>query len=76
MRVGGEDMSCALKEVRPSAMREVTIEVPKVHQTMGGGVAELECEALVDLCCVDGFAGVVVGHWWARGDQAEAERVR
>ena len=40
VRVTGEDMICALKEVRPSAMREVTIEVPKVRQTMGG-VAEL-----------------------------------
>ena len=45
MRVGGEDMSCALKEVRPSAMREVTIEVPKVHQTMGGK----DCRARVSL---------------------------
>lgn len=25
-----EDMKCALREVRPSAMREVTVEVPKV----------------------------------------------
>lgn len=51
MRVTGEDMSCALKEVRPSAMREVTIEVPKVRQTMGGGRVQnyiMEFEALVD----------------------------
>lgn len=25
-----EDMKCALREVRPSAMREVVVEVPKV----------------------------------------------
>lgn len=36
VRVTGEDMSCALKEVRPSAMREVAVEVPKVHQTGEG----------------------------------------
>ena len=28
--VKGEDVRCALREVRPSAMREVTVEVPKV----------------------------------------------
>lgn len=31
MRVRGEDVGGALKEVRPSAMREVAVEVPKVQ---------------------------------------------
>ena len=30
MRIAFEDMFSALKEVRPSAMKEVTLEVPKV----------------------------------------------
>ena len=30
VRVGCEDVMAALREVRPSAMREVAIEVPKV----------------------------------------------
>lgn len=44
VRVTGEDMSCALKEVRPSAMREVAVEVPKVHQT-GEGLYNVLCSS-------------------------------
>ena len=32
MVVSGEDVRGALREVRPSAMREVTVEVPKVRE--------------------------------------------
>ncbi len=35
--VGVKDVRLALREVRPSAMREVVLEVPKVHWSDIGG---------------------------------------
>ncbi len=42
MRVLPEDFKNALKEVEPSAMREVLVEIPKVNWTDVGGLADVK----------------------------------
>lgn len=71
VRITLEDMFSALREVRPSAMKEVTLEVPKVslsehpaNVTCGGECGPLSPPATP-------HAGIVVRHWWARGGEAE-----
>lgn len=72
--VKGEDVRGALCEVRPSAMREVTVEVPKVslpsldhHLT----TPYLHMSPLTPHT----LTGVVVRYWWAGRCEAETERV-
>ncbi|OPX77434.1 MAG: VCP-like ATPase [Methanosaeta sp. PtaB.Bin039] len=47
MRVTKEDFSAALRKIEPSAMREITIEVPEVHWSQIGGLAEAK-QSLVE----------------------------
>ncbi len=42
MRVLPEDFKNALKEVEPSAMREVLVEIPKINWTDVGGLADVK----------------------------------
>ena len=71
----GEDVRGALCEVRPSAMREVTVEVPKVSlplldhhfTTPHSHMSPLTPHTLT---------GLVVGYWWTGRRETKAERVR
>ena len=48
--VRGEDVRGALREVRPSAMREVTVEVPKVR-CLHNRVASVVMCCIIHRCC-------------------------
>ena len=65
--VRSEDVKSALREVRPSAMREVTVEVPKVHCLL-----QCKCDMLL-LLLLCSFTGVVVRYRWAGRCEAETE---
>ena len=41
-KIGVEDLKMALKKIKPSAMREITFDIPKVYWNQIGGQAELK----------------------------------
>ena len=76
--MGVKDMCDALREIGPSAMREVSIEVPKVHSELFSLLTLLPFvwyrvikarNALI----THTQTGVLERHWWARGGQTENE---
>ena len=71
VRVWWEDMKVAMREVRPSAMKEVAIEVPKVKK--GTLVFERTCTRLFPL--PSSLPGTVVRHWRTGRNQTEAKGV-
>ena len=82
MCVSCDDVWVALRQVPPSAMREVAIQVPKVSsssESTHACVIVRVCCACVRACmcvCVCARAGAMVRHWRAGGDQATAEGSR
>ena len=63
-----EDVRSGLREVRPSAMREVTVEVPKVRTTFF-----IHFQIIVSFLFW-GVVGVMVRHWWSGAGEEETER--
>ena len=65
----GEDVKVAFREVRPSAMREVMVEVPKVSFLCLNSVCV--CVCVCDVCVCDVCSQVL---WSDIGGQAEVKR--
>ena len=63
-----EDVRSALREVRPSAMREVTLEVPKVREMSLFQIVISEC-VLLCMC-----PGIVERYRRSGGGEEETER--